>query len=92
MADNKEYAALSVTVNVVGGKLTYGIAEPSEGSTWLVWDHFQLIYNGPVAAGIQGVTELPVVQTDAYYDLLGRKVSHPKHGIYIHKGKKILVK
>ena len=31
-------------------------------------------------------------ETDFWYDLQGRKVEHPSKGIYIHSGKKVLVK
>lgn len=27
-----------------------------------------------------------------YYDLLGRKVDHPEHGVYIHRGRKVVIK
>jgi len=29
---------------------------------------------------------------DAYYNLMGQKVKNPHHGVYIHNGKKILIK
>ena len=31
-------------------------------------------------------------KSDAYYDLQGRKVNHPTRGIYIHQGRKVVVK
>lgn len=42
-----------------------------------------------------GVVEdvIRYADTDAYYDLMGRKVNYPtKPGIYIHNGKKIIIK
>lgn len=40
---------------------------------------------------IEGVEETENVDNQ-YYDLQGRKVNHPSHGIYIHQGRKILIK
>lgn len=40
---------------------------------------------------IEGVEETENVDNH-YYDLQGRKVNHPTHGIYIHQGRKILIK
>ena len=92
MAANSQYGLLKVALNVTDGKLTYGIAEPTSGTTWLVWDNFTLTYNGPVSAGVRGVTVVPLTQDDAYYDLTGRRVNKPTHGVYIHQGKKVVVK
>ena len=39
------------------------------------------------ATGIEAV-ENPANQTDVYFDLQGRRVEHPSHGIYIKNGKK----
>ena len=40
---------------------------------------------------IEGVKETGNVDNH-YYDLQGRKVNHPTHGIYIYQGRKILIK
>ena len=40
---------------------------------------------------IKGVKETGNVDNQ-YYDLQGRKVNHPTHGIYIYQGRKILIK
>lgn len=37
-------------------------------------------------------TEAATPKSDAYYDLQGRKVNHPTRGIYIHQGRKVVVK
>lgn len=37
-------------------------------------------------------TEATAPKSDAYYDLQGRKVSHPSRGIYVHQGRKVVVK
>ncbi len=92
MLASDSYGLLKVTINVVDGKLTFGLAEPSAGTTWMVWDNFTLAYNGPISSGVKDVYAQPLPQSDAYYDLQGRRVSKPVHGVYIHNGKKILVK
>ena len=43
-------------------------------------------------AGIENVTTTQQQGDGYYYDLQGRRVTHPTHGIYIHNGKKIVVK
>jgi hypothetical protein len=45
----------------------------------------------PETTNISGV-KLNSPQTDIYYDLQGRKVSHPTRGMYILNGKKVFVK
>ena len=30
--------------------------------------------------------------SDTYYNLMGVKVANPQHGVYIHKGRKVIVK
>ena len=40
---------------------------------------------------IEGVEETGNIDNQ-YYDLQGRKVNHPTHGIYIYQGRKILIK
>lgn len=42
------------------------------------------------ATGIQSLKNAR--ESDAYYDLMGRRVQHPTKGIYIHQGKKIIIK
>lgn len=43
------------------------------------------------ADGIMNVVA-PTTEDNAYYTLQGVKVSHPTKGIYIHKGKKVIIK
>lgn len=40
-----------------------------------------------------GVTSIDnsLLTTDDYYDLQGRRISQPTHGIYIHNGKKVVI-
>jgi hypothetical protein len=42
------------------------------------------------ATGIQSLRNS--CEDDAYYDLTGRRVPHPVRGIYIHQGKKIIIR
>lgn len=42
--------------------------------------------------GIDNATDKPATGDDRYYDLQGRPVSHPSNGIYIHHGRKVLIK
>lgn len=39
-----------------------------------------------------GITDLHTVKDENYYNLMGMKVGHPQKGVYIHKGKKIIIK
>lgn len=44
------------------------------------------------ATAIDGITNNPVVKDDAYYNLQGVKVQRPQHGVFIHNGKKVVLK
>ena len=50
--------------------------------------------NVPVTIGnTDGINGARIIgDSKAYYDLQGRKVEHPSKGIYIHGGKKVLIK
>lgn len=45
-----------------------------------------------LSTGTMGVDqhEMAEYEDDAYYLLNGVKVEHPTHGIYIHRGKKVV--
>ena len=36
--------------------------------------------------------ELKEAGNNVYYNLQGQRVEHPQHGIYIHNGKKVVLK
>ncbi|MCR5130634.1 MAG: alginate lyase family protein [Prevotella sp.] len=99
MAANASYGLLSVNI-IVGdeGKLTLGLKEPTNGTTWLVFDNFHLTYSGAVPDGIEEVRSEGLRNeklTDTVYDLSGRahkNTSHLKKGIYIINGRKMIVK
>lgn len=44
------------------------------------------------ATAINGITNNPVVKDEAYYNLQGVKVQRPQHGVFIHNGKKVVLK
>lgn len=50
------------------------------------------VYVDNTATAIDGITNNPVVKDEAYYNLQGVKVQHPQHGVFIHNGKKVVLK
>lgn len=50
------------------------------------------VYIDNTATAINGITNNPVVKDDAYYNLQGVKVQRPQHGVFIHNGKKVVLK
>ncbi len=64
---------------------------------WTIFDNFRLYYYGGYTADeVTPVEEITVDEAQAgdgvYYDLSGRRVTKPVRGIYIQKGRKVLVK
>lgn len=53
---------------------------------------FTFSFDDNAATGIDGIRETPASADSRYYDLQGRLVNHPQHGIYITNGKKIIIK
>lgn len=49
-------------------------------------------YVDNTSTAIDGITNNPVVKDDAYYNLQGVKVQRPQHGVFIHNGKKVVLK
>ena len=41
---------------------------------------------------IKGTDLSPVTTQDVYYNLNGQRVEHPTKGIYIHNGRKVIIK
>ncbi|MCD8266192.1 MAG: hypothetical protein LUC33_03460 [Prevotellaceae bacterium] len=70
----------------------------ASGSTeyWTCFDNFRLYFYGGYSS--DDVTPVEAIEADevedggAYYDLSGRQVSRPVKGIYIHDGKKVVVR
>ena len=50
------------------------------------------VYVDNTATAINGITNNPVVKDEAYYTLQGVKVKRPQHGVFIHNGKKVVLK
>lgn len=50
------------------------------------------VYVDNTATAINGITNTPVVKDEAYYNLQGVKVQRPQHGVFIHNGKKVVLK
>lgn len=50
------------------------------------------VYIDNTATAIDGITNNPVVKDEAYYNLQGVKVQRPQHGVFIHNGKKVVLK
>ena len=100
MAANANYGLLSVETTVpADGNLRIGLREPTNGTTWVVFDNFRLTYHGPAPNGIEALegTSQSSASAGAVYDLTGRRVaasagaffrpSAPR-GIYIVGGRK----
>lgn len=74
--------------NVPSGVHAMIISFSGNGTNLCNFDWWQ--FNKPEADGIRDVK--PIVKDDkSYYDLSGRKVSAPKKGVYIYKGKKFVM-
>ena len=70
-------------IKLANMELSYGVAiNPADRE-----------YNIEVT-GTAGINNIYVDTTDStiYYDLQGRKVKNPRRGIYIHNGKKVMIK
>lgn len=50
------------------------------------------VYVDNTATAISGITNSPVVKDEAYYNFQGVKVQRPQHGVFIHNGKKVVLK
>ena len=50
------------------------------------------VYVDNTATAINGITNNTVVKDEAYYNLQGVKVQRPQHGVFIHNGKKVVLK
>ncbi len=76
--------------------------QKAHGSTnyWTCFDNFRLLFLGnpktseKEGTGVRSVedAEADTDNSGAYYDLSGRRVSRPTKGVYIHNGRKVVVK
>lgn len=63
-----------------------------EGSTNAGYDYIYIVGTSASSTAIESINAEQVENDDAYYNLQGIKVLNPTRGIYIHNGKKVLVK
>lgn len=57
---------------------------PTEGT-------IELVFTDDESTGISNI-EVNKIEDDAYYNLQGMRVEHPSKGIYIHNGKKVIIR
>lgn len=97
MAANARYGLLEAEAYVgEDGTLTFGLREPTNGTTWLVFDNFRLTYQGTVDNGVDHVYGQNGA-ADRWFDLTGRALptdwmrqsGRPK-GVYIVNGRKVI--
>ena len=96
MAADERYGLLTVCINVLEDEeLVFGITEPTNGTTWLVFDNFRLSYLGPDVTEVEGLTgDMSGIKLNAVYDFYGRRIQSAilEKGVYIINGKKVLIK
>ena len=101
MTDSKGDGLASSVINLTNnlnltGDAINGTADVtlSAGNTGCNYDLFSWVAERPVSTAIDDViAERPESQDKAYYDLMGRRYERPTQpGIYIHQGKKVVVK
>ena len=82
---------LELTSDAINGE---GNVTLSTGNTGCDYSLFDWVAERPVPTAIDNViAERPESQDKAYYDLMGRRYERPTQpGIYIHQGKKVVVK
>ena len=75
----------SRTLQMVDGELTFAPAEGDYVAGNAAW-----LMANPVPTAIDDIKTSTEMQDDTIYDLSGRRVINPSHGIYIQNGKKIV--
>ena len=73
----------------------FGATSNIDKSACVVTDHIDIIFgvNQQVPTGLRVVHVEDNSKEDApYYNLQGIRVEHPAHGVFIHNGKKIIIK
>ncbi|MCR4994402.1 MAG: alginate lyase family protein [Bacteroidales bacterium] len=95
MATYPKYGLLQVEANVgADGVLTFGIKEPTNDTTWLVFDNFRLTYYGGAEDAIGQIHTTGAANPATVYDLAGRTVPRAllRKGVYIANGRKVVVR
>ena len=67
----------------------YGANSTEVQTVGKAWDAVGVYENGDTPSGIRQIDQHPVAN-GLYYDLMGRPVSHPAHGIFILNGRKVV--
>lgn len=91
--ENNKNAYYTLDVEVTDGTLQIGLDVATTGGTDIEWDH--VILTEKIDTGIEDVMDggsKTRKYDDTVYDLQGRKVDHPQHGIYIVGGKKCFIR
>ncbi len=70
MIASAERGKLSLDIQVQGGSLTLGIAEPSNGTTWLVWDNFTLTLKKNPTGDVNGDLIVDVADIGCVIDVM----------------------
>lgn len=68
-----------------------GHATPSDwGKKYMSF--FEKYYSNDTPTTIKNVSSMDIAKEKVYYDLAGRRVQTPSKGVYIHNGKKVIIK
>ncbi len=91
------YENSAVTKTATKAVMKMGIRSTSYSSAyWTIFDNFRLYYYGSYSLSdvtpVEDIMEVAEPGKATYYDLSGRRVLNPTRGIYLHNGKKILIK
>ena len=83
---------LNVPVELSGKTIRFGLRYGTDGSTIGNWTISKIRYYKTDATGISNVEVKNEINDNKIYDLQGRMVKNPAHGIYIMNGKKFVIK
>ena len=82
---------LPFTLNEPAETLEIGLTSGDAPDAWMVWRSFSLTYKS-LATVVDGIStvETTAPNSDALFDLQGRRVAQPTKGLYIVNGKKVI--
>ena len=82
---------LPFTLNEPAETLEIGLTAGDTHDAWMVWRSFSLTYKS-LATVVDGIStvETTAPNSDALFDLQGRRVAQPTKGLYIVNGKKVI--
>lgn len=82
---------LPFTLNAPVETLEIGLTAGETPDAWMVWRSFSLTYKS-LATVVDGIStvETTAPNSDALFDLQGRRVAQPTKGLYIVNGKKVI--